>query len=193
MEILEPLARQAACVDDGRRRHDSRAVLVVVHDGYVEPLYQAPLDLEAFGGLDVFEADAAERGRYARYAVDEGVYVVGVDLDVEGVDVGHGLEEHALALHDGLGCCGAYVAQSQYGRAVGYDGYQIAARGVAVAVVGIALDSQRRCGYAGRVCQREVVLRGAGLGNEYGRLARPRKLVVAKRFAVYGLVVVHSG
>lgn len=38
-----------------------------------------------------------------------------VDFDVESVDVGESLEEHAFTFHDGLACQSSDIAQSQNG------------------------------------------------------------------------------
>src|SRR3569623_515027 len=45
---------------------------------------------------DVFEIDAAEGGRDRRHGLDEMLGTIGVDLDVEHIDVGEFLEQHAL-------------------------------------------------------------------------------------------------
>ena len=98
-------------------------MLVVVHDGDVELLLQAPFNLEAFGGLDVLEVDAAECGRYGLDGGYEFFGVFLVDFDVEHVDACVYLEQQALALHYRLAAHGADVAQAEHGRAVGDDGH----------------------------------------------------------------------
>lgn len=70
---------------------------------------QAGLDLETLRGLDVFEVDASEGGSDGFHRADELLGIGRVDLDVEGVDACIGLEEHAFALHDGLGRQGAML------------------------------------------------------------------------------------
>ena len=74
---------------------------------------QLLLDDEAVGRLDVFQVDAAEAGAQIAHAVDERVEVGRVDQDVDGVDVGEALEEHALAFHDRLGGQRAEIAQAR--------------------------------------------------------------------------------
>jgi hypothetical protein len=59
------LADQVQSVEYRRADDDRRAVLVVVEDRDPHPLAQLPLDVEAFGRLDVLEIDAAE-GRLER-------------------------------------------------------------------------------------------------------------------------------
>ncbi len=56
------------------------------------------------------------------------VRVLFVDLDIEHVDVGEFLEQHALAFHDRLGRQRADVAKAQHGGAVGDHADQVAAR-----------------------------------------------------------------
>ena len=117
-------------VDEAGRRDDRRAVLVVVEDRDVHQLAQALLDDEAVGRADVLEVDAAEGGAEEAHAVDEFVDILGVDLEVDGVDVGEALEEHRLAFHDGLGGERAEIAEAEDRGAVGDDGDHVALGGV---------------------------------------------------------------
>ena len=68
--------------------------------------------------------------------VDDLVRVVGVELDVDGVDVGEALEEDRLALHHRLGGQRAEVAQAQDRGAVGDHRHQVALGGVVVGGAG---------------------------------------------------------
>src|SRR5205085_8831188 len=90
-------------IDQAGGGDDGGAVLVVVEHRDIEQLAQPLLDDEAFRRLDVLEVDAAEAGGEIAHAIDEGVDVGGVDLDVDGVDVGEALEQHCLAFHHRLG------------------------------------------------------------------------------------------
>ncbi len=81
--------------------------------------------------LAIFEVDSAERGLEGFDHGAEGVDLLGVDVDVEHVDVGELLEEHALAFHHRLAGQRPDVAQSQHGRAIGDHAHQVAACGVA--------------------------------------------------------------
>ena len=73
--------------------HDGRAVLVVVHHGYVALLFETLLYLEAFRCLDVLKIDASEGGGDSFDDVDETLRILFVDLYVEAVDAGEDLEE----------------------------------------------------------------------------------------------------
>jgi hypothetical protein len=113
------LAHHLQAVEHGRADHDGGAVLVVVEDRDLHALAQLALDVEALGRLDVFEVDAAEGGLQRGDDVDQLVGVALVDLDVEHVDAGELLEQHALAFHHRLAGQRADVAQAQHGGAVG--------------------------------------------------------------------------
>ena len=99
---LHVAAGEVERVDEAGGGDDRGAVLVVVEDGDVHQLAQALLDDEAVGRLDVLEVDAAEGRPEIAHAVDELVDVLGVDLEVDGVDVGEALEQDGLAFHHGL-------------------------------------------------------------------------------------------
>ena len=113
-----------------------------MEDRNVHQLAQALLDDEAFGRLDVFEIDAAEGGAEIAHAIDEGVDVPGVDLEVDGVDIGEALEQHRLAFHHRLGGERAEIAEAENRRAVGDDGDQIALGGVVVGEVRVLGDAR---------------------------------------------------
>ena len=115
-------------------------MLVVVHDGYVERLLQALLYIEALGGLDVLEVDAAKGGGDALHGLAELLRVFLVDFDVEHVDTAIDLEEQALALHHGLAAHGTDIAQSEDGCAVGDDCHKVALVSVLVSIVWIILN-----------------------------------------------------
>jgi hypothetical protein len=118
LDVLQPLALQVQRVGQPGGDHDGGAVLVVVEHGDGQARAQGALDLEALGGLDVFEVDAAKGGVQAGNDLDELLGVGLVDLDVKGVDAGKALEQHRLAFHHRLAGDGADVAQPQHGRAV---------------------------------------------------------------------------
>ncbi len=99
-----------------------------MEDRDLQAFAQPALDLEAFGRLDVLEVDAAEARLQAGDDVHELVGVTLVELEVEDVDAGEGLEEDGLALHHRLGCERPDGAESQDGCAVGYDGDEVGAR-----------------------------------------------------------------
>ena len=166
-------------------------MLVVVHQGNVQLLAQAGLDLETLRGLDVLEVDASEGGSDGFHRADELLGICRVDLDVEGVDACIGLEEHAFALHDGLGRQGTDVAQSEDGRAVRDHGHEVALARVFVNVVRLFGDGQRRSRHAGRVGQRQIVLRMIGFCRDDPDLTGAAFAVVAQRRVVELRFCVH--
>ena len=153
-----------------------------MHDGDVELGFEAGFNLEAFGGLDVFEVDAAEGGGDGLDHLDEALGVVLVDLDVEGVYATVDFEQEAFAFHDGLAGQCADVAEAEHGGAVGDDGHEVALVGVAVGVVGLFLDLEAGFGHTGAVGEGEVVGGGVGLGGYDGDFAGTALFVVVEGF-----------
>ncbi|GAB1412640.1 hypothetical protein MASR1M97_13760 [Candidatus Desulfobacillus denitrificans] len=153
-------------------------MLVIVEDRNAHALAQFLLDVEAFGRLDVLEVDAAE-GRLQRGDdVDQLVGVEFAHLDVEDIDAGEFLEQHALAFHHRLAGERADVAQPEHRRAVGDHRHQIAARSQAGSLGGIGDDFLAGGRHAGRIGQRQVALGDQLLGRRDGDLAGARLAVV---------------
>jgi hypothetical protein len=114
--------------------------------------------------------------------------VLGVDLDVEDVDVGELLEEDALALHHRLAGGGADVAEAEHGRAVGDDRHQVPARGVRVGELLVLLDLQAGLGDARAVGEGQVAGGGAGLRRDDLDLPGPAAGVVRERLLLADLL-----
>ena len=152
---------------------DRRAVLVVMEDRDVHQLAQPLLDDEAVGRLDVLQVDAAEaRARDSAPQLMNGVDILGVDHEIDGIDIGEALEQHRLAFHHRLGGQRAEIAEAENGGAVGDHGDQVALGGVVVGEAGILGDGQHRHGDARRIGQRQVALGGQRLGRRDLELAR---------------------
>ena len=154
--------------------NDGGAVLIVVEDRNLHGAAQLFLDVETLRRLDVFQVDAAEGGLQHLAGADDLLGVLRGQLDIEDVDIGEALEEHALAFHHGLAGQRADIAQPEHGRAVGDHGHQVAFGGVLVGEAGVALDFQAGNGDAGRVGQAQIALRAAGLGRRDRHFARRR-------------------
>ena len=118
------------------------------------------------------------------HRTDELVDVLGVDLEVDRIDVGEALEEHRLAFHHRLGGQRAEIAKTQDGRAVGDHGDQIALGGVVIGGVGILGDLADRHGHARAIGQRQVALGGHRLGGGDFQLAGLAALVELQRLLV---------
>ena len=157
-------------------------MLVVVEHRDVELLLQRSFDLEAIRRGDVLEVDAAEGRRDRFHRLDEVLRRLGVDLDVEHVDVGEPLEQHRLAFHHRLGGERAEVAEAEHRGAVGDHRDQVALVGVVVGLLGILGDLQHRLRHARRVGQRQILLRGTGLGRLDRNLAGLGQAVVIEGF-----------
>ena len=171
-------------VDQPGGRDDRGAVLVVVEDGDVHGLAQLLLDDEAAGRLDVLEVDAAEGRPEQAHAVDELVDLLGVDLEVDRVDVGEALEQDRLALHDRLGAERAEVAEAEHRGAVRDHRHEVALGGVVVDLGGIGLDREAGRGHPRRIGERQVALGRERLGRRDLDLARPAAAVHLERLLV---------
>jgi len=178
LDFLDLLADQGQAVEDESADHDCRAVLVIMEHRDLHALAQFRLDVEAFGRLDVFEVDAAEGRLHGRDHVDQLVGVGLLQFDVEHVDAGELLEQHALAFHDRLGRQRADVAQAQHRRAVGHDADQVGARSEPAGHVRIIDDGIAGGSDTRRVGQGQVALVGEALGRHHGDLSGGRPLVV---------------
>ena len=73
-----------------------------MEDGNIHHLAQGPLDDETFGGFDVFEIDARETRPHMAHGGDDIVGALGVEFDVDAVDIGKAFEQHRFALHHRL-------------------------------------------------------------------------------------------
>ena len=134
-------------VDEAGGRDDRGAVLVVMEDRNVHELAQALLDDEAVRRPDVLEIDAAERGAEIAHRADELVDILGIDFEIDRIDIGEALEQHRLAFHHRLRGERAEIAEAQNGGAVGDDGDEIALGRI---VIGACRDLRRSCAPARR-------------------------------------------
>ena len=150
LDLLGVFAGDFQAVQDSRAHANGGAVLVVVEHRDFHALAQLALDIKAVRCLDVFQVDTAKGGLQRGDDVDQLVEVVFlIDLDVKHVDTGKLLEQHALALHHGLGGQWADVTQAQYRCAIRDDRHQVAAASVLERVVGVLDDFFARGGHAG--------------------------------------------
>ena len=98
---------------------------------------------------------------------------MGVQFDVEYVDVSEPLEQDTFAFHDRLAGQGPDVAQSQHGGPVGYHRDQIAFGGVFECILRVLLDLQAGISHAGCVGETEIALRKTRLGGNDLYFSRP--------------------
>ena len=157
-------------------------MLVVVEDRDVAALLERLLDFEALRSADVLEVDPAEGGRQQLAETDDLLGVLGVDLDVEDVDVGKTLEEHPLALHHRLAGHRADVAETEDRGAVGDHRHEVALVGVLVDQFGVTGDLEAGLGDTGGVGQRQIALGEAGFGRHHLGLAVAFARVVGESF-----------
>ena len=181
LDVLEGQAGNVGVVDEPGHGDDRGAPLVVVEDGDVELGVEDALNLEAGGGGDVLEVDAAiHRGEGADGLDDAlGVGLAGVGPALAavreghrpGIDVGEGLEERGLALHHRDGRQGAEVAQTEDGRAVGDHGHEVALARQREGGFGLGGDFLDRLGHAGRIGQAQILLGFQRLRERYAHLS----------------------
>ena len=121
LDIRQPLSCQFQSVEHGGGHDDGGTMLVIMENGNAHAFLQRLFHLEAFGGLDILQVDAA-KGRFQRLdGADHPLHVGRIDLDVEDIDAGEFLEQDGLAFHDRLGGQRADIAQPQNGRPVRHD------------------------------------------------------------------------
>ncbi len=156
----EILADQMQAIEYGSTDDDRRAMLIIMEYGDLHPLAQFAFDVEAFRRFDIFEVDAAESRLKGSDGVDQFVWITFVDFDVEDVDVGEFLEQHALAFHHRLGSERANGSQAEDGRTVGDDADQIGAGGQRTGLARIGNDFLAGKSNTGRVRHRQIVLVG---------------------------------
>jgi len=68
-------------------------------------------DDEAFRCLDILEIDAAETGAEIAHRIDELVDFLGIDLEIDRIDIGEALEKDRLAFHHRLRGEGTEIAE----------------------------------------------------------------------------------
>ncbi len=126
-------------------------MLVVMHDGDVDAVLDAALDLETSRRADVFELDGRERRGDGHDGLDDGVGVLGVEQDGHARQAAERLHQGGLPLHDRHGRQRPDIAQAEHGRSVGDDGHEMADGGEAPGQSGVLLDLEADFGDAGRV------------------------------------------
>ena len=172
-QILKFPPGQIGSIEQTGGRYDGGAVLVIVKHRYVHALAKRLLDHETFGRFDVLQIDAAEARLHQLDRVDEPVDIFGVELDVDGVDVGEPLEQHRLAFHHRLRGERAQISEPEDRGAVRDHRHQIALGGIIIGSVRISRDRANRHGHAGRIGKRKVPLGRHRLGGDDFDLARP--------------------
>ncbi len=141
-------------------------MLVIMEDRDIHDLLELLLDVEAFGTLDVFQVDAAKR-RFEEFdGTNDFVRILGVELNVENIDVGKALEQNAFAFHDRFAGQRADIPQPQNRRAIGDDRHQIPFGCILVGVVRVLFDFQARLGYPRAIGEGEIAAGGAGFGGD---------------------------
>ena len=178
-----PVGQQTG-VDEPCGGDDRGAVLVIMHHRDLHPLAQGLLDHEAFGRLDVLKVDPAKAWLHQRDGFDQRIGIFGIQLDINGIDIGKAFEQDRLALHDGLGGQRAEIAQPQDRCAVRDDRDEVALGGVVVSGGRVVGDGLHRHGNARRIGEAQVALRRHRFGRDDLDLTGPDRVVIKQRFAL---------
>jgi hypothetical protein len=173
LHFFDLLLLQFQGVQQGCAADDGGAVLVVVHHGYLQGFPQFLFNVEAFGGLDVFQVDAAKCRLQCFYDLYKFLGVFFSYFDVEHINIGEDLEEYALTFHDGFAGLGSDVAQAEHSRTVTDHSHQVSLGRVLVNVIYVNSYFLAWFGHPWRVGQGKVPL-GLGFfgGNDFN-LAGP--------------------
>ena len=156
--ILDLFACYHQRIDQAGRRDDRSAVLIVVHDGYIQFSLQRLLYFEAFGCFDIFEVDPSEGRSNSLDHFDEPLRIRLVYLNVEHIYTGIYLEKQSFPLHNRLAGQSTYIPQPQNGGTIRDHGYEIALGRVFVCKRRILFDVLAGHRYSRTICQRQIVL-----------------------------------
>ena len=108
-------------IEHSRGRNDRRSMLIVMEDGNIHQFAQPLFDDETFRRFNILEIYAAECRPQIAHGADELLDILGVDLEVDRINVGEPLEQRRLSLHHRLRRERAEISQSQNRRAIGDD------------------------------------------------------------------------
>ena len=142
-------------------------MLVIVHHGYVEALFQTFLYIEAFRGLDVLKVDTAKRGCNALHGLAKFLGIAFVYLDVKHIDTPIDLEQQSLALHHGFATHSSNVTQTEHSCSIGNHSHQVTLVGVSIYTVRVLLNLKTGVSHPRRIGQAQVSLRSIGFGWFY--------------------------
>ena len=156
-------------------------MLIVVKNGNLHSLAEFLFNVETFRCLDVFQVDAAERWLERRDDIDQFVRITLVYFDIKNINTREFLEQYRFAFHDWLRRKGADCTQPKHGSAIGNDADQIAASREIACLRRIFDDGFADLGHTGGVGERQIALRGQGLGGGNFYLAGDRVAVIFER------------
>ena len=156
-------------------------MLVIVKHRDIETLLQRSLNRKALGRGDVFQIDAAECRGDICDGFDKCLGARRFDLNIKYVDTSEVFEQDRFTLHHRLGRQRSDLAQAEHGAAVGNNGDEVSLVGVSIHTLGVARDRAHGSGNAGAVCERQVVLGGAGFRGLDPKLAGFWQCMVLER------------
>ena len=156
-------------------------MLVVVKDRNLHSFAQLGLDVKTLRCFDIFEVDAAKSRLQRRNDVDQFIRIVFGNFNVEHINAGELLEQHAFAFHHRFSRQRPDIAKAQDRRAISDHSNQIGTRGVQSCRAWIA-DYFIACrGHPRRIGQRQIRLIGQRLGRRDGNFSRRWQAVIIQR------------
>ena len=146
-------------VQKSRCHNDSRAVLIVVKNGYIALFLKLSFYLKAARSGNILKVYTAEGAAYQINGVDNLINILALYADGKSINVAEGLEQRTLAFHNGHTCLWADVTKAEDRRAVGDDRNKVVSAGKLIAFVYVLLNLKAGLGNAGGVGERQI-LRG---------------------------------
>jgi len=105
-------------------------MLVVMENRDIAALLELLLNLEAAGGGDILQVDAAERSGEKRNSIDDIIDFLGTDAERECIDVAEGLEKGALSFHNGHAGFRSDITETKDSRAIRNDCDKVMTAGI---------------------------------------------------------------
>jgi hypothetical protein len=140
LDILNILLLDLERVDETSEAHDGSTVLIVMENWNVHHFLELLLNIKAVWALDVLQVDTGEAWRKILDTVDEIIWVLGVDTEVNTLNSSEFVEQNRLSLHDGLGGQSADIAEAQDCSTICNDSHHVSLVCVSVGEVWVLLN-----------------------------------------------------
>ena len=161
-------------------------MLVVVEDRDIADFLESLFDLEATGSRNILKVDAAEAACKQADGVDDLIHILASHAKRERIHIAEGLEERALALHDGHTGFRADVAEAEDCGTIRDDCNEVGTARISIREIDILGDLKARFRDAGRISDGEFLAVGDGRTGYDLDLARPLfVLVKCKLFLIH--------
>ena len=142
------------CVDESSSADDRCPVLVIVKNGDVHHFFQLFFDVKAFGSFDIFKVDPPERRLQHLHSFYNVIGVVGIQFNIEDINICESFEEHSFPFHHRLSGERPDIAKSENCGSIRNNTDKVSFCCVFVSVVRVGCDLAARFGNAGGVRKR---------------------------------------